>query len=66
VPFGQHRGQHQLRRHVRRGRRRYLGDDVAGDPVRDLIADTSVQLRCTRSELTCQLGLLGAEARQLK
>ena len=66
VPLGQHRGQHQLRRHARRWRRRYLRDDVAGDPVRHLIAHRRVQLRCAGEELASQLGLVGTESGQLQ
>ena len=42
---------------------RYLGDDIAGDPVRHLVAQLWIQLRCPGEELAGELGLLGHEAR---
>ena len=66
MALGQHRGQHELGRYTGRGRRRDLRDDLAGDPVGHLIADTGIQLRCAGKELACQLGLVGTEARQLQ
>ena len=63
VPLGEHRGQHQFRWHAWWGWRRYLGDDLAGDPVGHLITDPCIQLRCAREELAGQLGLIGTESR---
>lgn len=37
VTFGQHRSQHVLRWSARRWWRRYLSDDVDGDPIRHLV-----------------------------
>ena len=59
MALGQHRGQHELGRYTGVGRRRDLRDDLAGDPVGHLIADTGIQLRCAGKELACQLGLVG-------
>ena len=65
VAFGQHRGQHVLQRSARRRRRRYLRDDVACDPIRHLVTQLRLQLRCAGKELTGQFGLLGPQPRDL-
>jgi hypothetical protein len=44
MTFGQHRGEHVLRRCARRWWRRNLIDDIAGDAVCNLVAIRRIKL----------------------
>ena len=66
VSFGEHGGQHQLRRGAGRGRWGDARHHVTGDPVCHLLAQLAIELRCAGEELARDLGLAGVEPRQLQ
>jgi hypothetical protein len=66
MPFGQHRGQRELRRGPPRWRRRDVAQHVTGNPVSHQVADMRIELRCTGEELARDFGLLSAQPGQLQ